>query len=174
MIQAFNFEAGVLPVGEAMKNTNAVTIAEKKSWLRRVSRAVEDLTDLMESRQAGFHKATSTTTSYGAPVVAGDKDPHKFDSLALLDACIAQKERQIAALQKEVLQAILTVKDIPQRKVLRELYINCRSVTEAADVLHYSERHVKRLHAAGVDNIRITRSMIDRCSKKTSSSNLKQ
>lgn len=166
MIQTGFFEAGIMPTGEDMKRKNAVTVEEKKKWLKRVSWAVQDLADLLESKQAGFNKATSVTASYSAAVVASTKDPHKFDGLALLDACIADKERQIADLQREILQAVLTVKDIPQRKVLRELYINCRTIPEAAEVLHYSERHVKRLHAAGVDNIRITRTMLNKSGKK--------
>ena len=166
MIQA-SVEKKPVCLGESMKNANAVTSEEKKKWLKRVAWAVADLADLLENKQEMFEQATSVTAGYSGAVVAGSKNPHKFDGVSLLDACIAQKERQIEQLQKEILNAILSVKEIPQRKVLREIYINCRSIGETADALNYSDRHVKRLHAAGLDNIRITRAMIDKAQKKT-------
>lgn len=171
---AVTADFGGLISGETMGKYKPVSAEEKKIWLKRVKRAVNDLMDLQESKREAMEQATSTTASYSAAVVASTKNPHKFDTVSLIDACIEQKSRQIETLQREVMQAILTVKDINQRKVLRELYIHCRSVSEAAERLHYSERHVKRLHKAGLDNIRITRSMMDKTIKRQNQGGIKQ
>lgn len=165
---------GGLISGETMEKYKPVSEDDKKIWLKRVKWAVNDLMDLQESKREAMEQATSTTASYSAAVVANTKNPHKFDAVSLIDDCIEQKSRQIETLQREVMQAILTVKDIKQRKVLRELYIHCRSVPEAAERLHYSERHVKRLHKAGLDNIRITRSMVDKTIKRHNQGGIKQ
>lgn len=165
---------GGLITGDIMAKQAPVSAEEKKKWLNRVKRAVDDLMDLQESKREAMEQATSTTAIYSAAVVASTKNPHKFDAASLIDACIEQKSRQIETLQSEVMQAILTVEDINQRKALRELYIHCRTVPEAAERLHYSERHVKRLHKAGLDNIRITRSMVDKTIKRQNQGGIKQ
>ena len=165
---------GGIITGETMGKYKPVSEDDKKIWLKRVKWAVNDLMDLQESKRDAMNQATSTTASSAAAVVASTKNPHKFDAVTLIDACIEQKERQVAKLQREILQTILTVKDINQRKVLREIYINCRSVPETAARLNFSERHVQRLHKAGIDSIRITRSMVDKTIKRHNRGGIKQ
>lgn len=165
---------GGLITGDIMAKQAPVSADEKKIWLKRVKWAVNDLMDLQESKRDAMNQATSTTASYSAAVVASTKNPHKFDAVTLIDACIEQKERHVATLQREILQTILTVKDINQRKVLREIYINCRSIPETAARLNFSERHVQRLHKAGIDSIRITRGMIEKNTKRQTASQVTQ
>lgn len=165
---------GGLITGDIMAKQAPVSADEKKIWLKRVKWAVNDLMDLQESKRDAMNQATSTTASYSATVVASTKNPHKFDAVTLIDACIEQKERQIGTLQREVMKAILTVKNDKQRKVLRALYIECCNIPQAADKLHFSEGHTKRLHREGIENIKITRTMIEQSKKRENPHRIKQ
>ena len=171
---AVTADFGGLISGETMGKYKPVSAEEKKIWLKRVKRAVNDLMDLQESKREAMEQATSTTASYSAAVVASTKNPHKFDTVSLIDACIEQKSRQIETLRREVMQAILTVDVDTQRKVLRALYLECRNIPQTADKLHFSEGHTKYLHRKGIENIKITRDMIEQSKKRENPRRIKQ
>ena len=160
--------------GEGMETYRPVTVEEKKKWLKQVSRAVEELADLYDAREKELGRVSSTTASYSSVVVGGSKSPHKFDEISFTSVLISQKEREIKKRKEETMRAILTVRSREQRSVLTELYINCRSISETAEELSYSERHVKRLHKDGISNIRITRRMIEKNSENAACSPIKQ
>ena len=151
-----------------MKNANPVTIKEKKRWLRRVSQAWEELQELYEEKEENFHRATAKTASYSAAVVAGSKNPHKYDAMVLsqIEARISRKEKQLERLRKETLMAINSLSSKVQRDIFKEIYVNCRSIPETAARVGYGERQVQRHHKAGLESIRITRSMIEKNTKR--------
>ena len=162
--------AGMI-AGESMGTYRPVTVEEKKKWLRRVSWAWEDLQDLYEEKEENYHRTTAKTASYSAVVVSGSKNAHKYDSLSLsrIEARIARKEKQLERLRRETLRAIDSVKDKTQRDVLKEIYVNCRTIPETAARVGYGERQTQRYHARALENIRITRSMIEKNTDKTAS-----
>lgn len=162
-------ELAGLGLGESMKNNSPVTIEEKKKWLRRVSWAWEELQDLYEEKEENYHRATAKTASYSAVVVAGSKNVHKYDRLTLsqIEARIVRKEKQLERLRRETLAAINSIRDKTQRDVLKEIYVNCRTIPETAARLGYGERQTQRHHKRAVENIRITRSMIEKNTEKS-------
>ena len=150
--------------GETMGKTQQLTIEEKKRWLRRVSWAWRDLQELYQEKEENFHRATAKTASYSAAVVAGSKNPHKYDAMTLsqIEARISRKEKQLDKLRRETLVAINSLASKELRDIFKEIYVNCRTIPETAVRVGFSERHVQRLHRKGLEAIHITRSMAEK------------
>lgn len=148
--------------GEGMKNTAPVTVEEKIEWLSRARGIKLELEAMKETKRSMRGKATSTTASYKGIVVCGSSDPHKFDGLALLAACIKERENELKKTQAEILKAIGTVKDATLRTLLHQRYVNCKPWHEVAEDIHYSEPRVHAKHKQALREIRITQGMIER------------
>lgn len=80
--------------------------------------------------------------------------------LAALEATAAshiveRRRRERQAVTDEILKAIQTVPSRDQRSVLILRYVKCLEWHEVATTLHFSERHVMRLHSEALKKIRL-------------------
>lgn len=148
--------------GEGMETYRPVTVEEKIEWLSRARGIKLELEALKETKRSMRGKATSTTACNKEPVVSGSRDPHKFDGLPLLAACIAERENALHKTQAEIIKAISTVKDATLRALLHQRYVNCKHWHEVAENIHYSEPRTHDKHKQALKEIRITRTMIER------------
>lgn len=81
---------------------------------------------------------------------------------AFYTANIISKKQEIAELESKslnakigILQATDNIEDKRVRNILRRHYIHGQSIKQISKVTYYSERHVKRLHKKGLENIKV-------------------
>lgn len=129
---------------------------DKKRWLARALDIQKLITDYEREYRSALDKARKITAGYSSSGGGGERDPHKFDKVA------AYSERLTAAIgeqylaKAEILNAIESLKDPIQQRVLTLHYLRGYSWVKVAKTMNYSERGVHYIHAKALQNIDIT------------------
>ena len=117
-----------------------------KQYLNRVRRIDDDISELLETKKKARDALTRMTQNYDADGVQSTKDPHKFDSLVVLDSLIDDMIDQQVSLKTETLRTISCLKDNRLRILLEKYYINLKTWEQIAKEMHYSYSHLMRMH----------------------------
>lgn len=80
-------------------------------------------------------------------------DPHKFDRLVELNDAIDRMIDEMVAVKTEITETIFKLEDRRYRELLMLRYINGEDWDPIAEELHYSKRHVTKLHGWALDAI---------------------
>lgn len=85
---------------------------------------------------------------------AGRRESVALEALSGTGREIAEhRRRELQAVSDEILKAIQTVPNMDQRSVLILRYVKCLEWHEVASTLHFSERHIMRLHQEALRQI---------------------
>lgn len=128
---------------------------EKKKWLRRGWDASGLIADLQESYREVYEAATNISVKYSSTGGGGGSNPHKFDKVAEYGSRITEAVQILAERNTELLDAINTLDDVTQRRIMIKRYVRMQSWDTIAEDMNYSRRHITRLHGIALANIRI-------------------
>ena len=132
----------------------------KENYLRRYRWDMQEL-EQMEQELAQLRlKALPGGISYdGMPHSSGDNKADLANYAATLDDFLAQTEERRQLLLTEIREIKRAIEAVPvqrSRILLRHIYINGMSWSEAAEAMSYSEGYVKRaLRSEALTNFRI-------------------
>lgn len=133
-----------------------MTSQEKKEFLSRYLEILAEEKDIREEIAYWESKAQKVTSSWSA-VPSGGKGSDKVQmgaiKIAELRESLIDKINHLAAVRIEIEQAIGTVQDDTQRRLLRRKYINGLTLEQIAVEMHYSYVHTCRIHGYALSNI---------------------
>lgn len=119
----------------------------------REIKTLEDDIEQIEAEATSMNAFASAATSSG--MRASDKVGNAVVKLLdLRDRLAAEKEKEAEA-KVQIRLAIYSLENVTLRIILRKKYINGLSVWQIAEEMHYSTRHVWRLHNKALDEIKI-------------------
>ena len=78
-----------------------------KEWFSRGRRLDKHINSLLETRDRLYAQATSTTPRLSGEVVDGTRDPHKFDSLMVMEDMIDREIDKLYDIKQEILAVVL-------------------------------------------------------------------
>lgn len=117
-----------------------------KQWLMRARNIDREIDSLVKARGELYDRVTKITQSYTGDVVQSTKDPHRFEKLAEYEIEIDHRIDQLIDVKREINSAINELTDWRLRMVLFERYLLGHTWEQIADSIHYSYKHVCRLH----------------------------
>lgn len=117
-----------------------------KQWLSRARKCDEEIETLRKAVEKERDRALSITATLGGDVVSGSSDPHKLDSYAALVTDLEARMEELYKIKQEVKETVDRVQDETLRQVLLLRYVSVTSWEEIAVTMHFSYRHVCRLH----------------------------
>lgn len=127
---------------------------EIRAWLRRYKELMEEID--RETKEAHYWEdmaiGLSPTRLSFAPKSTRRQTMSDYVSnfLDLARHC-AELGEQARQAKNEIITAIDSLEDVRHRRVLKMIYIDQLNYGEIAGRLHYSKRHIKRLHSKGVE-----------------------
>ena len=124
-----------------------------KDWLCRARRMNGRLRALQTSKAQAFSRATSSTVG-GGEHISGGEPADKHAAYAEISLTIDRQIEKLERTRAEILQVIGQVEDNTLSTLLTEYYVNDKAWGEIAAELHYSCRHVIRLHGHAMQIIR--------------------
>ena len=129
-----------------MKNT--------KEWLWRARNIDREIRSLLQTYEAERDRVTSITAKLGGDSVSGSKDPHKFDRLVELNDQINRRVDELTKIKGEILAALFLLDDYRYREVLKDYYVDMKTLEQIAVSMSYSYQHVKRLRAQAIATLK--------------------
>lgn len=121
-----------------------------KEWLMRGRGIEREIKALEQSQRETYERLTRATTSLDKISVRATKDPHLFDAYAALSDKIQARTAALIGVRVEIIQAVERLEDANQRTLLIERYVNGKTFEEIAADMHYTWRHVHRVHGAAL------------------------
>lgn len=122
-----------------------------QEWLERGWELNKEIDELKLTAMNMWERCTRATPSYSAEPGGGTGNVHKFDSLAAFSAAIDDRCAELAKISGEIFSAIcrlpLDVESNKYRRLLQYRYLNFYTFEEIAVMMHYSWRHIHRLHS---------------------------
>ena len=138
-----------------------MTSHEVKEWLSRGFWLRQEKAQIVKMRQEVIDRLTNITQQIGNAAVSGTKDPHKFDVIAEFDLELKEKEEEIDKARRDIFKAIRSLPDRRLRVVMSARYLDCMKWPEIAEIMHYQERQVYRLHGKALAEL--AKTMDKRC-----------
>ena len=131
----------------------------KKKWLyryrgisERLDRMKERL-EVLENRMEGVRSPRLTGMPRGGtPVTMEELISDKLE----IEERIANLEETRKQIRREILAAIDTLTDDKLSEILELRFIECLDYDDIADQLVYTRRHVERLYAKAIEEIKIS------------------
>ena len=117
-----------------------------KEWLWRGRRIEREIETLEKAREETYTRLVSAVSAPDKIVVSATKDPHLFDTYAAFSEKLASKVSELIAVRVEIIQAIDQLPERQHRILLTDRYIRSMSWEEICVEMHYSWKHVHRLH----------------------------
>ena len=108
-----------------------------KETIESYKEEINSLRDILAS--AGISERVQTSP-------AGDNIPKTVEKIKEIIEKREEAISRLVALQEEISDVINHISDPDEKLLLRLKYINHKPWQETADIMGYSERHVKRLH----------------------------
>ena len=128
-----------------------------KEWLNRGRYLDREIDQLLEDQQNALNLACGTAVSYGGEKVQTSKKnvtERRFIAYADYSAKIDNRIDEPYAIKTEIKAAINKLDDPLLRALLIAYYINMKTFDQVANELHYSIRHINRLHNYALKEIK--------------------
>ena len=103
--------------------------------IRQIERTLDNL----------YGAAVSITPNYSGIVVDGTKDPHKFDSYAVLTDDYEREKNECVKVLEDIRAVTRQIPDDRYKTILELRYVVCLSWEQIEGETHYS-KHCYRLH----------------------------
>lgn len=117
-----------------------------KQWLSRARKCDEEIETLRKAVEKERDRVLSITATLGGDVVSGSADQHKLDNYAALVDELESRVAELYKIKKDVKAVVDGVQDETLRQILILRYVSVTSWEEIAVAMHFSYRHVCRLH----------------------------
>ena len=131
-----------------------------KQWLEQVREADAEILRLRHAMFDAWLLCTRTVGSVSQAPVQTTPEPHRMDSIAILDEAIYDRIREINAQKAQAVRVICALPDPRQRQVLLSYYVDSRDKNgqrktwEAVAVeLGYSWRQLIRIRDAAIASL---------------------
>lgn len=121
-----------------------------KEWFSRGRRLDKHINSLLETRDRLYAQATSTTPKLSGEVVDGTRDPHKFDSLMVMEDMIDREIDKLYDIKQEILAVVLQLEDFRYRDVLMKRYVDIKTWEQIAVEMNYGWTQVHNLHGSAL------------------------
>ena len=136
-----------------------MTVAQKKGYLQRYLSLDREITLLFE--ELTRYKALSTKMSPVMSAAPGgfgieDRLQVSVDRITEVEDKINQKIDEWISVRDNIVAVIDTVDDSRLRSLLLSKYIRGKTYDQIADEMHYSWRHVMRLHNQALEAVRMS------------------
>lgn len=127
-----------------------INTSSASQWLNRARKIDKEINQLVDLAQHTRDKLTNVTQSLDGVNVSGTKDPHKFDSLAILEDSINQKIDELVITKTEIFRMLTRLQNRNQRLALIAYYLDMRTWEQVAVDMHYSYDNIMRLRKLGL------------------------
>ncbi len=123
---------------------------DAEKWLKRGWELNKEIEELKTTKINMWERCTRVTPTYSTEPGGGSPNTHKFDNLAAFGADIDARCAELAEVSREIFNAIcqlpLDAENNNYRRLLQYRYLNFYTFEEIAVMMHYSWRHIHRLH----------------------------
>lgn len=123
---------------------------EVKEYLSRVYKANK----LIESDIRELEKLHNLSSNISVSMQNSVESENILSKITKLENEINTEICNLIDTKEEVKMAIDTVGDFNQNMLLRLVYLDFKSIEEAAELMHYSVRHMHRLHKLALGNVK--------------------
>ena len=141
---------------ELIKNSKSQDWDQKKRYLARykknlalIDRLNKKINRLDERSESLKSPNYSGMPRGGTPVTSYDIKDEKVD----LEKRVQKLKDKGEVLKEEIIDAIDTLEDPRYADVLEYFFIDCMDLSEIADIMDYSVRHIKTLYSDGINSI---------------------
>lgn len=124
-----------------------------KQYLSRAWAIDARIDSLMETKRNLYDRLVNTTVNYNNDGTQATADPHKFDSLSVIEDEIDRMIDQMITIKTETLAVIYKLNDWKLCEVMKRRYIDMQTFEQIAYNMGYGWRHVMRLHKKGLQEI---------------------
>lgn len=122
-----------------------------QEWLERGWELNKEIEELRATKINIWERCTRVTPTYSTEPGGGSPNPHKNDALVAFGEAIDKRCAELAKVSGEIFNAIcslpLDAENNKYRRLLQYRYLNFCTFEEIAVMMHYSWRHVHRIHA---------------------------
>ncbi len=128
-----------------------------KEWLNRGRHLDREINQLLVDQQNALNLACGASVGYGNEKVQTSKKnvtERRFIVYADYSAKIDNRIDELYAIKTEIKSAINKLDDPLLRALLIAYYINMKTFDQVANELHYSIRHINRLHNYALKEIK--------------------
>lgn len=141
-----------------------MTKSEKKQILRKPRQLYQRILRLQEQRAALWAQSYSSPVLDRAPAgtAGGSRIEQTAEAADRIERKIKESLREYDATLRNISRAIKKLPDDRQKRLMTLLYygelqsdetIRFCNLSEAAEIMHYSERNIKYLHKKALENI---------------------
>lgn len=120
-----------------------------REWLSRARNLDREVDALEEAKRKTWEHLTGVGADPSADRVQSTPNPHRFDVYAEMAALVDSRVDELVAARAEIMRVICMVGKRSRREVLIRYYLNCNSLRQIADDLHYSVRGVQAIKHEG-------------------------
>lgn len=133
-----------------------MTIERKKEYLSRyleISREIDELCIELYEWRGKAVKITTVISSMPRANSFGSRMQDSVERITEIEDKISSRIEGLIAAREEIIRAIEQVNDSTLRLLLKYHYIQGFTWEKIADRMHYTSRHVTRLHGQALDLI---------------------
>ena len=124
-----------------------------KQWLGRGRAINRQINSLLETKMIVRDRLTSTTQKYNSDGAQSTVNPHKYDSLIIIENQIDDLIDILLRTQAETLSVIYRLQDWRLREVLKSRYVDMKSFEAIAVSMGYGWRNIMKLHKKGLEEV---------------------
>ena len=124
-----------------------------KQYLSRAWAMDSRIDSLVETKKRQYDRLVNITVNYNADGSQATSDPHRFDSLVVIENQIDEMIDRMLQTKAETMGTIERLNDWKLREVLKRRYIDMQTFEQIAYNMGYGWRHVMRLHKKGLQEI---------------------
>lgn len=126
-----------------------------REWLSRARNLDREVDALEEAKRKTWEHLTGEGADPSADRVQSTPNPHRFDVYAEMAALVDSRVDELVAARAEIMRVIFQVEKRSRREVLIRYYLNCHSLRQIADDLHYSIRGVQAIKHEGEADVAV-------------------
>ena len=130
-------------------------------WLSRGLWQMEEIDQLREERDEMLAKLTKITQSLTGDIIAGTKDPHKYDILVSLDLDIDKKIKTLDKTLCEIREAITGLSDSRCRTAMTWHFVTGYKWEDVADKMGYEVSQMYRFQNQSLRELEIKKETVD-------------
>lgn len=141
----------------------SITNRDKINWLKKYRLIDLEISRKLEERDLWRARAEKITPSLtGMPQGGGeDQIQSAVEHIWELDQEIDQKTDALIDLRRKIEEAIQSIPDETERLVIEYKYIDNKRWEQIAIDLHYTYRHITRMHGRAIQKIEVPKDVLE-------------
>lgn len=127
---------------------------DARNYLMQIRRLDERISEMEASASWAYERATNITAQYNKVAIDHSNDNHHVEeNYAELTERIDWMKAQLLSLEADILATISKVPNNEQARLLTNYYCRCWSFEKCAVEMHYSYRHIIRMHRKALNEV---------------------